>query len=204
MRVLQQNWLLGTCVVAAIVFCETGLVVLPFLPGDSLLFATGAFLAKAGVSPVAPMLIIVVAAIAGDFANYWIGRSAFGKSIVRKQWLKERHLTQTRHWFDRYGGRTIAIGRFVPVVRTLAPFLAGLSAMKPVRFIAYNIAGAILWGSGLLLAGFALGRVHWISAHLEWFSLAIIVVSLVPVGIQLLSARRNQREAARASLAGRG
>ena len=163
MAVLSQNWLLGTLVIAAIVFVETGLAVMPFLPGDSLLFTAGAFLGLASISPLIPMAIVCVAAIAGDATNYAIGRSSLGHQIIRRGWVKPRHLKQTRSWFDRFGGPTITIGRFVPIVRTLAPFMrprgnAG-SAVPHVqhhrryRLVRCADAGGLLAGSHRLGAG---------------------------------------------------
>ena len=121
MAVLAQNWLLGTLVIAAIIFVETGLVVMPFLPGDSLLFAAGAFLGISGLPLLPSMLTFTFAAVAGDAANYAIGRSSLGQQIASRGWVKPHHLEQTRSWFDRFGGPTITIGRFIPIVRTVAP-----------------------------------------------------------------------------------
>lgn len=193
MAMLSQNWPLGVALIAAILFIETGIVVMPFLPGDSLLFATGAFLSLAGVSPIVALIVFCMAAIAGDAINYAIGRSALGQTIIRRQWVKQRHLDKTRDWFDRYGGRTVTIARFVPIVRTVAPFMAGLIGMHARQFFIYNVAGGIAWCSSLLLAGFWLGRIPWVRTHLHWFSLAIIVVSVLPVIVQLLRDRRIER-----------
>lgn len=204
MMVLAQNWLLGTCLIAGIVFVETGLVVMPFLPGDSLLFATGAFLGLTGTSPVAPMAIVAFAAIAGDATNYMIGRSSLGQTIVRRDWVKPRHLAQTRAFFDRYGGVTVTIGRFVPIVRTVAPFLAGLSGMRARQFAMYNVVGGVLWCGVLIMAGFWLGKVAWVREHLHWLSLVIVAVSVLPVAWHLWAERRKIKEMAHAGAAGRG
>ena len=204
MAVLAQNWLLGTCLIACIVFVETGLVVMPFLPGDSLLFAAGAFLGLTGTSPLAPIAIIAFAAIAGDATNYGIGRSSLGQTIVRKDWVKPKHLAQTREWFDRYGGMTITIGRFIPIVRTLAPFLAGLSGMPARQFALYNVVGGLLWCSLLMTAGVWLGKIVWVREHLSWLSFVIVALSLLPVAWHMLAERKKNKEIAHAGVAGRG
>ena len=196
MAVFAQNWLLGSCLIAAIIFVETGVVVMPFLPGDSLLFAAGAFLGVKGISPLSVIAIVALAAIAGDAANYSIGRSRLGQALVHKGWVKPKHLAKTREYFDRYGGMTITIGRFVPIVRTVAPFLAGMSGMQPRRFFTYNIIGGVVWCTGLVLAGFWLGKVTWVHEHLQWLSLVIVAVSLVPVAFQILNERRRAKQPA--------
>ena len=205
MAVLAQNWLLGTCLIAGIIFVETGLVVMPFLPGDSLLFAAGAFLGLTGTSPLAPMAIIAFAAIAGDATNYGIGRSSLGQTIIRRGWVKPKHLAQTREWFDRYGAATITIGRFIPIVRTVAPFLAGLSGMPARQFALYNVIGGLLWCSLLMMAGFWLGKIVWVREHLSWLSLVIVALSLLPVAWHMLAERRKRtKEIAHEGVAGRG
>jgi membrane-associated protein len=183
---LAQNWLLGVLLVALVVFCETGLVVLPFLPGDSLLFATGAFLGMSGIHPLAAIAIVVSAAVLGDATNYAIGCSALGQQLVRRNWVRPRHLQKTRAYFDRYGAPTITIGRFVPIVRTIAPFLAGLTGMCIRRFALYNILGGAVWGTGLMLAGYWLGGVPWVRQHMGWLSLGVVLISLLPVAWHLL------------------
>ena len=205
MAVLAQNWLLGTLAIAAIIFVETGLVVMPFLPGDSLLFAAGAFLGISGMSLLPSATIFILAAVAGDAANYAIGRSSLGRQIVSRGWVKPHHLAQTRAWFDRFGGPTITIGRFVPIVRTVAPFLAGLSGMKARQFFMFNILGGVVWCGVLTSAGYWLGKIVWVREHLHWLSLGIVVLSVLPVGVHLLTERRKAtyQELAHASAVGR-
>lgn len=180
MSLLAENWRAGVWVVAAIIFCETGLVVLPFLPGDGLLFATGALLGAQGVAPWWPMGVITLAAILGDGLNYCIGRSALGRALLRRGWIKPAHLARTRRFFDRYGAPTITIGRFVPVVRTVAPFLAGMSGMCPRRFALYNVLGALIWCGGLLSIGYWLGDIPWVRANMLWLVLGIVAILLLP------------------------
>ena len=205
MAVLAQNWLLGTLAIAAIVFVETGLVVMPFLPGDSLLFAAGAFLGISGLPLLPSMLIFTLAAVAGDAANYAIGRSTLGQQIVSRGWVKPHHLEQTRSWFDRFGGPTITIGRFIPIVRTVAPFLAGLSGMKAQQFFVFNILGGVVWCGLLTSAGYWLGKIAWVREHLHWLSVGIVVLSILPVAVHWLTQRRKTKnqELAHAGAVGR-
>lgn len=191
MSLLAQNWALGVWIVAAIVFCETGLVVLPFLPGDGLLFATGALLGAQGVSPWWPMGLITLAAILGDLLNYSIGRSALGQTLIRRGWVKPQHLAKTQAFFDRYGAPTITIGRFVPVVRTVAPFLAGLTGMCPRRFACYNVLGAVIWCGGLLSMGYWLGAIPWVQNNMLWLVLGMVALLLLP---PLWQWRRSRRK----------
>jgi membrane-associated protein len=194
MNLLAQNWFLGVLLVAAVIFCETGLVVFPFLPGDSLLFATGAFLGMNGIHPLPAIAMVVLAAVLGDSCNYAIGHSRLGQQLVTRGWVKPRHLEKTHNYFIRYGAPTITIGRFIPIVRTIAPFLAGLSGMCVRRFVFYNILGGVLWGSGLLLAGYWLGGISWVRQHIGWMAIGIVLVSVVPVAWHLFfKARSAQR-----------
>lgn len=119
--------------------------------------------------------------MAGDSANFAIGRSRVGKFLVKRDWIKPHHLAKTRDYFDRFGGPALTIGRFVPVVRTIAPFMAGLSGMCPHRFAFFNVIGALVWCSSLIMAGYWLGHVPWIKAHMSWMSIGIVVLSMVPV-----------------------
>lgn len=191
MALLAAHEIQGLLLVATVIFCETGLVLLPFLPGDSILFALGAFAALDGRSPVLPIVAVVLAAIAGDGVNFLIGRSRVGQQIVHKGWISDANMKRTKKYFDRYGASTITIGRFVPVVRTIAPFVAGLTGMDVRRFLLFNVAGGVAWGSATVLAGYWLGRVDWVEHHLSLLSIAIVAVSVVPIGVQWLRARRN-------------
>lgn len=193
MQLLMQNWILGIAFVALVVFCETGLVVLPFLPGDSLLFATGAFLGLNGMSVWLPIVVITLAAVAGDGVNFAIGRSRVGQQLIKRDWIKANHLAKTREYFDRYGGLTVTIGRFIPVVRTIAPFMAGLSGMRSGRFFLYNVLGAIVWCAGTMTAGIWLGKVPWIQQHMAWLSLGIVVFSVGPLLLHVSPRLRKLR-----------
>jgi membrane-associated protein len=191
MALLAAHEVEGLLLVALVIFCETGLVVLPFLPGDSILFALGAFAALNDRSPVLAIVAVVVAAIAGDGVNFLVGRSRIGQWLVHRKWISDANMQRTRDYFDRYGASTVTIGRFVPIVRTIAPFVAGLTGMDLRRFLVFNIAGGVAWASGMVLAGYWLGRIDWVGEHMTLLSLAIVAVSVVPVGIQWLRARRS-------------
>lgn len=182
---LAQNWIYGVLLVAGIIFVETGLVFFPFLPGDSLLFATGACLGISGISPISAISLISLAAVLGDGTNYLVGRSVIGQQLLVRGWVKPQHIEKTRAYFDRFGASTVTIGRLIPIVRTVAPFLAGLIGMCPRRFALYNVLGAVLWCTGLLLGGFYLGGLSWVRGHMSWLSLGIVVVSLLPILFQL-------------------
>ena len=193
MALLAAHELQGLALVAAVIFCETGLVLLPFLPGDSILFALGAFAALNDRSPVLPIAAVVVAAIAGDGVNFMVGRSHLGRWIVRQGWISDAHMKRTQDWFDRRGASTVTIGRFVPIVRTIAPFVAGLTGMPVRRFLVFNVAGGLAWAAAMILGGYWLGRIAWVRDHLSMLSLAIVAVSVVPVGVQWLGVRATAR-----------
>ncbi|ARU92803.1 VTT domain-containing protein [Tatumella citrea] len=185
-ELLAQYGLWGLAIIALIIFCETGLVIAPFLPGDSLIFTLGAFMAGSHISPVLAVSVMVVAAFAGDCLNYFIGRSVFGQRVINQRLLKPQHVARTRHYFEKYGTATIFIGRFIPVVRTLAPFLAGTGQMPAGKFLLWNFAGGFSWCLFFISMGYRLGSVTWVQAHMELMALVIIILSLIPVGLQLV------------------
>ncbi|MBB1593327.1 VTT domain-containing protein [Achromobacter sp. UMC46] len=193
MALLAQNWILGTVIIAGVIFVETGLVVMPFLPGDSLLFAAGAFLGLAGIDPAISLAAITAAAIAGDALNYTIASSSAGQRLAHSRWIKPAHMERARDYFARYGAMTITVARFVPIVRTLAPFVAGLSQMPRRTFYAYNVIGGVLWCSTMLLAGYWLGSIPWVRANLHWVSVIIIGLSLIPVAAQFVQMRQTRQ-----------
>ena len=185
----------------AVVFAETGLVVTPFLPGDSLLFVAGAVAAGvAGASLDVHVLVgvLIAAAILGDSVNYAIGRWIGPKVFEHEsRWIKREYLTQTQSFYDRYGAVTIIIGRFVPIVRTFAPFLAGVAALRYPRFLAYNVAGGILWVASLVYAGYLFGNLPWVREHLTLIVIVIVVVSLIPAVATFMRERRARVTAKR-------
>jgi membrane-associated protein len=176
-----------------IVFAETGLVVTPFLPGDSLLFATGAVCAtvasvavERGTEPavsIATMAaVLFVAAVVGDGVNYHVGRAIGPVAFSgRFRWLRKEHLDRTHAFFERHGGRAVVLARFVPIVRTFAPFVAGIGAMTYSRFLFYNVFGAVLWVGLLLGGGYWLGSLEWVQRHFSKVVLGIVVVSVLPL-----------------------
>jgi membrane-associated protein len=167
--------ILDTCgpwtyvILFVVIFCETGLVVTPFLPGDSLIFAAGAFAALGSLNPVFLFILLSVAAIAGDTVNYWaghyIGPKAFSGNI---RFLKKEHLERTHRFYERYGGKTIVIARFIPIIRTFAPFVAGIGAMNYARFIVYNIAGGVAWVGLFVSLGYWFGNLDWVKTRFHW------------------------------------
>ena len=177
-----------------IVFCETGLVVTPFLPGDSLLFAVGA-LASIDGSPISLPLValtLISAGVLGDGANYaighWLGPAVF--SSERSRLLNPKHLERTQEFYAKHGRKTIFLARFVPIVRTFAPFVAGIGRMSYPVFAAWNVSGAIVWVVSLTLAGFFFGEIPIVKENFETVILAIVAISVAPIGIEYLRARR--------------
>ncbi len=180
---VAQRGVLTYGLLFAIVFCETGLVVLPFLPGDSLLFAAGAIAARGiGLEPWATAVVIVVAAVLGDAVNFQVGRAVGPPAFSgRYRWLRQDHLNRTRAFFDRYGGRAVVIARFVPIVRTVAPFVAGVGQMNYARFAWFNILGALLWVGVAFGAGWAFGNIPFVKKNFSIVVMGIVFVSVLPI-----------------------
>jgi membrane-associated protein len=177
----------------AIVFCETGLVVTPFLPGDSLLFVVGALAAAGGMDIVLVMALLVSAALSGDNVNYWIGRWA-GPKVFRledSRWFNRKHLARTHEFYDRHGGKAIILARFLPIVRTYVPFVAGVGAMPYARFLAFSVAGALAWVLSLCLAGYWFGNIPAVKKNLGAVILVIVAISVTPMAVALWRARRR-------------
>jgi len=179
-----------------IIFAETGLVVFPFLPGDSILFIAGTVVATAGLNVHLLVALLIVAAVLGDTVNYsvghYIGPRAFDKPDSR--WFKQAHLRRTQDFYERYGGITIIIGRFVPIVRTFAPFLAGVAGMTYRRFISYNVIGGVAWISSLVYAGYVFGNIPWVKRNLTLIVLTIVAISLLPAISTFIKEHRSRRE----------
>lgn len=180
-----------------IVFCETGLVVTPFLPGDSLLFAAGAVAATTGQLNIHfVVLLLIVAAILGDGVNYHIG-GFFGHKIGDgNRFIKKEYLDRTHAFYEKYGAKTIIIARYVPIVRTFAPFVAGVGKMSYTKFLTYNVVGAILWVVSLAYLGYALGNHPFVKKNFEVVIIAIIVISILPAVIEILRARMGAKKVA--------
>jgi membrane-associated protein len=178
----------------AIIFCETGLVVTPFLPGDSLLFVVGTLAAAGGMDIRVVMLLLVAAALCGDNVNYWIGRWA-GPRVFRDEsarWLNRRHLDRTHAFYERHGGKAIIIARFVPIVRTYVPFVAGIGAMPYARFLAFSAAGAALWVGSLSLLGYWFGNIPAVKNNLAAVLVVIVALSVAPIALEFLRAHRRR------------
>src|SRR3954451_5415577 len=168
-----------------IVFCETGLVVTPFLPGDSLLFAAGTFAALGQLDLWLMMLLLAGAAVLGDTVNYWVGAAIGPRAFSGElRSLKKNHLDRTRAFYERHGGKTIILARFVPIVRTSAPFVAGVGAMSYRHFLVYNIAGAVLWVGLLVPAGYYFGNIPVVRENFTIVILAIVAISVMPVAVE--------------------
>jgi membrane-associated protein len=183
----------------AIVFAETGLVVTPFLPGDSLLFAVGALAASVGspIQVVPVTLLLIAAAVVGDALNYSIGKFV-GPRVFHyegSRFFNREHLDRTRRFYEKHGGKTIILARFVPIVRTFAPFVAGIGRMRYVRFAAFNVVGGIAWVVLFVAAGHLFGNLPSVQKNFHYVILGIIVVSLVPVVVEYLRARAEARRA---------
>lgn len=178
-----------------IIFCETGLVVTPFLPGDSLLFVAGTVAAGGAMDVHTLFLILAAASFSGDNTNYWIGRYIGPRIFTRKGSLlfNPAHLERTSRFYEKYGGKTVLIARFVPIVRTFAPFVAGIGRMAYARFLAYSFAGAILWIGSLTYAGYFFGNLPIIRDNLSIVIIAIVVISIMPGVIEFLRSRRRRQ-----------
>jgi len=183
----------------AIIFCETGLVILPFLPGDSLLFAIGALGAIRGtpINLVLMAVLLVAAAVIGDAVNYSIGLRT-GPAVFhseKNRLLNKKHLAAAHEFYEKYGGKTIILARFIPIVRTFAPFVAGIGKMSYLRFALYNVTGAILWVIMLMGSGRLFGGIPWVRNNFEAVVVAIIFISILPMIFEFIRARIRSRKA---------
>lgn len=187
------SWTYG--ILFLIVFVETGVVIMPLLPGDSLLFAAGTFAALGDLNPWVLNLILVVAAVLGDGVNYHIGKAigprAFSGNI---RFLKKEYLEQTQAFYDKHGGKTIILARFIPIIRTFAPFVAGIGTMTYPRFLAYNVIGAVAWVTSFVWIGYAFGNIPAVKERFSLVILGIIFVSVLPIGLELLKGWRAGRQ----------
>lgn len=179
-----------------IVFCETGLVVTPFLPGDSLLFAAGTFAALGAMDPWILFGLLTAAAILGDTLNYWIGKRIGPAAFSgRFRLLNQTHLRKTEAFYEKHGGKTIIMARFVPIIRTFAPFVAGVGTMEYRRFLVFNVVGAVLWVGLFVFGGYLFGNIPAVRENFTLVILGIIVISVLPIVIEWV---RNRREASAA------
>lgn len=175
-----------------IIFIETGLVVMPFLPGDSLLFAVGAFAAQGFLSPITLLILLSVAAVAGDTVNYWIGHR-LGKKIFERDrpFINEEYLRRTQNFYEKHGKKTIILARFIPIIRTFAPFVAGVGKMDYWIFASYNIIGGILWVAIGVFSGYLFGNIPFVKENFSLIIIAIVVISVIPAIIEFWRHRNN-------------
>jgi membrane-associated protein len=192
-QVISQYGTWTHLILFLIVFCETGLVITPFLPGDSLLFAAGTFAALGALDVRLVVVLLITAAVIGDTVNYWVGAyvgpRAFGGNV---KFLKQEYLERTHAFYEKHGGKTIILARFVPIIRTFAPFVAGVGAMSYPKFITYNVVGAILWVGVFVLGGFFFGTIPTVRENFTLVILAIIAISLMPIAVEAIRARRSR------------
>ncbi|MBN2580795.1 MAG: DedA family protein [Pirellulales bacterium] len=196
--VLEDYGVWTYAILFLVIFCETGLVVTPFLPGDSLLFAAGAFAASPEfeglLDPTLLFLLLSAAAILGDTVNYWIGHYIGPRAFTgRVRFLKREYLDRTHRFYEKYGGKTIIIARFVPIIRTFAPFVAGIGAMNYTKFIVYNVVGGVAWVAIFVFGGYWVG--DQVKGQFHWVILAIIIISVLPMVFEYFRARREKRKA---------
>lgn len=178
-----------------VIFLETGLVVTPFLPGDSLIFAAATFSARGALNPWMIFILLSAAAIAGDTVNYWIGHRVGVKAYTGEvKWIKKAYMERTHGFFEKYGGKAIFLARFVPIVRTFTPFVAGVSQMPYGFFLRWNIIGGVTWVAIFTLLGYFFGNIPFVKQNFELVILAIIVISLVPAVVEGLKARKDFRK----------
>lgn len=193
--IIQSYGMLTYGILFLIIFAETGFVVTPFLPGDSLLFAVGAFAARGSLDPMIISVLLIVAAILGDTVNYWIGhyfrpKIESGETI---KFLNKKHLEKTHEFYEKYGGKTIIIGRFIPIVRTFAPFVAGLGAMDYSKFILYNVVGGIIWILIFVIGGYFFGNLPLVRKNFTLVIFAIIIISILPGVIEYLKYKFSKK-----------
>ena len=196
------GWLVGEyqgwtyAILFLIIFCETGLVVTPFLPGDSLLFAIGALAAKDALNVFWVSVLLSIAAILGDTVNYWVGYK-LGPRVFSSQnsrWLNREHLQRTHEFYEKYGGKTIIIARFMPIIRTFAPFVAGIGQMTYAKFLVYNVVGGIIWIVLFVAAGYWFGNIPVVKRNFTLVIFVIIILSVLPAVFEYWRARRSQKE----------
>ncbi len=194
-EVIIQNY--GTAayfILFLIIFCETGLVITPFLPGDSLLFVTGAFAAKGALNVGLLFFILVFAAVLGDTLNYSIGNYFGEKIFANSRFFRREYLEKTKEFYRKYGGKTIIVARFLPIIRTFAPFVAGIGKMNYVRFLSFNVIGGILWVGLFLFSGYYFGRIPFVERNLTLFILIIILTSLIPPFVEYIKKRTKRSD----------
>ncbi len=192
-QLIAAYGLVTYAILFVIIFVETGLVFTPFLPGDSLLFAAGALAAPGAFNIFVLLGLLIIAAILGDTVNYWIGHF-FGEKLIAnpKMLIKKEHIDKTKAFFDKHGGKTIILARFVPIVRTFAPFVAGIGQMSYPKFISFNVIGGIAWVSLFLLSGFYFGNLPSVKHNFSLVIMGIILVSVLPMLVEVVRNKKNR------------
>ncbi|GAP20398.1 DedA family protein [Leptolinea tardivitalis] len=196
--IIQACGLWSYLVLFVVIFIETGLVVTPFLPGDSLLFAAGAFAAKGDFNLELLFILMAIAAVLGDTVNYWIGHSIGPKVFSGNvRFLKKEYLDKTQAFYEKHGGKTIFLARFIPIIRTFAPFVAGVGKMRYGYFISYNVIGGIVWTALFVFGGYFFGNLPFIQKNFSLVIIAIIVISVLPAVFEYFKGRRESKMAAK-------
>lgn len=193
-EIVTQYGIATYAIIFSIIFAETGFVVTPFLPGDSLLFATGAIASLGSLHIGTVVLVLAIAAILGDTVNYWIGHF-FGRAIVNNPkipFINQSHIDKTEKFYKKYGGKTIILARFVPIIRTFAPFVAGVGTMEYSKFILYNVIGGITWVTLFTCAGFFFGNFPFVKQNFHYVVFVIIGLSLVPIAYEYIQHKRSK------------
>ncbi len=194
LNIIQNYGVFTYVILFLIIFCETGLVIAPFLPGDSLIFAAGAIAASNALNVLFLFILFSFAAILGDTLNYWIG-SLIGKRVFheKSRFFKKEYLAKTQSFYERYGGKTIIIARFIPIIRTFAPFVAGVGKMNYRKFLSYNIIGGIFWVGLFTFTGYYFGSLPFVKNNFSIVILAIILISIVPAIIEYIKCKIRDR-----------
>lgn len=190
---IQNYGSLTYLILFLIIFFETGLVVTPFLPGDSLLFAAAAFAAKGSLNIFILMFVLTIAAFAGDSVNYFIGKK-LGLRLTRSRFVKAKHIHSTEKFYEKHGGKAIVLARFVPIIRTFAPFIAGISKMNYSKFLTYNIAGSFIWIFSILTIGYSFGNIPLVKNHFSLVSGAIVLLSFIPTLIAYVVEKQKKNK----------
>lgn len=193
--IINQYNNLTYVILFVVIFCETGLVVTPFLPGDSLIFAAGTFAAMNRLDPILLFVLLVIAAVGGDAVNYWIGHKIGPRAYTGEiKLIKKEYIEKTHAFFEKHGGKTIFLARFVPIVRTFAPFVAGIGDMSYSYFFRYNVIGGITWVTLFLSLGYFFGTIKFVQNNFEFVIIAIVLISIVPMIIEWIKARNEAKK----------
>lgn len=195
-QIISTYGVMTYVILFVIIFMETGLVFTPFLPGDSLLFAAGAFAALGSLNIVALLFLLFIAAVLGDTANYWIGHF-FGKQIIAHPRIPidEEHIKETQKFYKKHGGKTIIIARFMPIIRTFAPFVAGIGTMDYAQFLLYNVIGAAIWVLLATLAGFFFGNIPFVRDNFSLVIIGVVLISVLPIFFEIIARKLKKNKA---------